>query len=223
MPRVNYLKREEQIKKALDEYRAGKFYSIRGCAEAHGIPASTLNHRVKGRRDRITAHQGSQALSPAEEETLCDCVLRLCRQGKPPRNGVIRDMAIAIITARERPLFLNVADISEDGTPKAQPYVAEDWPEHFLARHPATKEERSQAMRKDRHVSNKKESIEGRLRRMLERIIENPVLLPSVREQLVETSEDALTQIALLERENAALRESVSLWKQMAGQETSLI
>ncbi len=223
MQKANYQKREEEIKKALDELRAGKFYSIKACADAHGISPSTLSNRRRGGRDRITAHQGAQALTPAEEDTLSDCILRLCRLGKPPRNGVIRDMAIAIITARDQPFFLNITELSENGAPKTLAYVAEDWPVHFLARHTATREERSRAMKKDRLGGNKKENNEARLRRLLERIIENPILLPSVREQLVETSENALTQIALLERENAALRESASLWKQLAGHENGPI
>ncbi|MCJ1363023.1 hypothetical protein MMC16_002129 [Acarospora aff. strigata] len=224
MPKHDYAKREELIQKALVDFQSKKSDTITGAAVAHGVPKSTLFHRIQGRRDRATAHQHVQLLNPEEEEVLCQQILLRCRQGWPPRKDAIRDMAIAIIQGRDRPFTLDPDDdnnIDPSMSPTTQALVGKEWPDNFLKRHPATKGERTKALMKDRRVSNRKETTEERYRRSLKRIIENPTLLPTVKEQLEEVSEQVLSQIDLLERENNALREALALRKERASLEQS--
>jgi len=225
MTRRDCAQREELVQKALADYHSKKYDSISRAAIAYGIPKSTLIHRVQGRRDRITAHQHVQILSPEEEEDLCKYILGLCREGKPPRKDEIRDMAITIVQRRNEPFQIdpNNGNINTDASisPTVRAPVGQEWPDNFLNRHPLTKEERSKALKKDRHVSNRIETTAERYRRTIKRLIDNPTILPTVRVKLEEVTEQVVTQFGLLEQENAALREALAVRKERLGLEKS--
>lgn len=215
MKRRDYAEREERMQKALADYYSKKYNSISAAAAAYDIPNSTLIHRVRGRQDRHTAHQHSQTLSPAEEEDLCRYILGLCREGKAPRKDEIRDMAITIVQRRNEPFLIepNNGDASNDtsGSTTGRAPVGQEWPEGFLNRHPEMKEERTKALMKTRHVSNRIESTAERYRRTIKRTIDNPTILPTVKEKLEEVTEQLVTQFGMLEKENAALREALTV------------
>lgn len=223
MTRRDYAKREERIQQALADYGSKKYDSISAAATAHDIPKSTLIHRVRGRRDRVTAHQHHQTLSPEEEEDLCKYILGLCREGKAPRKDEIRDMAITIVQRRNEPFQMDLNDGSPSNDPSASTTarapVGQEWPEGFLNRHPVMKEERTKALMKVRHPSSRIESTAERYRRTIKRAIDNPTILPTVREKLEELTGQLVTQFGLLERENAALREALTVRKERLGLE----
>ena len=50
--------------------KSGKKVSIRGAAEAHGIPFSTLHDRINGATTMRKAHTKQQLLSPTDEKAV---------------------------------------------------------------------------------------------------------------------------------------------------------
>ena len=52
--------REQNLKIALADFKAGKFKSGRQAAIAYGIPPSTFNDRLNGKEPRQIVHQREQ-------------------------------------------------------------------------------------------------------------------------------------------------------------------
>ena len=69
------LDREKRLEKAASEV-AANLKSLRRAARDHGVPITTLHHRVKKTRKSYSeAHVDEQLLSPTQEKVLVDWIL----------------------------------------------------------------------------------------------------------------------------------------------------
>ena len=112
-------KREESIQKTLQEFKSGKFSSLRATSKAYKIPLSTLADRNAGRPTRQLAQQNHQRLTPKEEGFLVEWIIEQDNQGFPPTHIRTREMAERILR------------IHDDSQP-----LGEKWVTHFIQRHP---------------------------------------------------------------------------------------
>jgi hypothetical protein len=78
---------------ALAAYRNGEYTSIRKCAYAFNIPASTLSDRLSTRTSYTNLHELQQILSTVEEKALLKAITRLSKSGCPITLLLIRDLA----------------------------------------------------------------------------------------------------------------------------------
>jgi hypothetical protein len=93
---------ENTLLTALTAYRNGEYTSIRKCAYAFNIPASTLSNRLLIRTSRSKLNELQQILSTAEEKTFLKVVTRLSKSGCPITLPLIRDLAEEIRLSRFR-------------------------------------------------------------------------------------------------------------------------
>ena len=85
--------KNERVEAVLKEYHEKKFESVAAAAEAHEVPESTLQARVKGRKSRAEAKEEMQLLAKAEEDTLVQWILDVSKAGYPPRKPQVWEMA----------------------------------------------------------------------------------------------------------------------------------
>ena len=83
---------DEDLTAALAAYRNSEYTSIRKCAYAFNIPASTLSDRLSTRTSRSKSHESQKILSTAEEKTLLKAITRLSKLGCPITLSLIRDL-----------------------------------------------------------------------------------------------------------------------------------
>ena len=96
--KVRTKKQSTQLEKAVKAWKARQFSSLRKCAEALGVPYSTLRGRViGGRKSYVDAHKGRQLLSVAEEKSIVKCIEGLDKRGLPPRVEMVSELAIKIL------------------------------------------------------------------------------------------------------------------------------
>ncbi|KAJ6258131.1 hypothetical protein Dda_7047 [Drechslerella dactyloides] len=86
---------EIRIAEAITAWEDIPGLSLNAAARNHGVPASTLKHRVNGRRPRIQRplRAPQQALTLIQEEAISKWIARLYNWGYPPRYNLIRSMA----------------------------------------------------------------------------------------------------------------------------------
>jgi hypothetical protein len=84
---------EDTLVTAITAYRNGEYTSIRKCAYAFNIPASTLSDRLLTRTSYSKSHESQKILSTAEEETLLKAITRLSKSGYPITLLLTRDLA----------------------------------------------------------------------------------------------------------------------------------
>lgn len=117
----NQIDREEAIRRAIEEIKAGRL-SQRQASATYGIPKSTLQGRMNGREDRQTAHVHEQALSPAQEAEIVAWCDQMERRFLPVRLSHLRDYAEAILRGQHGP--------------NADNMLSEHWDDRFQQRHP---------------------------------------------------------------------------------------
>jgi hypothetical protein len=83
---------EEDLTTALAAYRNGEYTSIRKCAYAFKILASTLSDRLLTRTFYSKLYKSQKILSTAEEKTLLKAITRLSKLGCPITLLLIRDL-----------------------------------------------------------------------------------------------------------------------------------
>ena len=93
---------EETLTNAITAYRNSEYTSIRKCAYAFNIPASTLSDRLSTRTSRSKSHELQKILSTAEEGTLLKTITRLSNSGYPITLPLTRDLAKEIRLSRFR-------------------------------------------------------------------------------------------------------------------------
>jgi hypothetical protein len=93
---------EDTLTIALAAYRNGEYTSIRKCAYAFNIPASTLSDRLSTRTLYAKSHESQQILSTAEEKALLKAITRLSKLGCPITLPLTRDLAEEIRLSRLR-------------------------------------------------------------------------------------------------------------------------
>lgn len=103
--------------------------SIRNVAHTFEVPRSSLGHRIKGRRDAKTYHQGRQRLTVLEEASLVKWMTQLMNWGWPLSISQLERMATHLLICKG------------DREPLGQ-----HWYEAFLARHPDFRLEYSKAL-----------------------------------------------------------------------------
>ena len=67
-----------RLQLAIDEIRKNPGISQREIARIYGVPRSTLQARLRGRRDAKTSHEATQRLSVEEEQGLLTWIDRDC-------------------------------------------------------------------------------------------------------------------------------------------------
>jgi hypothetical protein len=112
--------RERNIEAAIQDYRTGRYSSVRAAAKAYGISRTTLQARVNGRTNRATSHEYRQRLTPAQETFLVQWILDEESYGRPPTHARLRQMATRLLSA--------------GGETRA---LGKNWTEGFLSRNTA--------------------------------------------------------------------------------------
>jgi len=110
---------EVAIQNAIRDLISGVYTSQRSAAKAWGIPRSTLQDRMKGRRPHKIAHQQQQRLTPDQEEFLVEWIIDEDSRAQPPSHQRVREMAIRILKS------------NGDRCP-----LGHKWVENFLHRQP---------------------------------------------------------------------------------------
>ncbi|KAG8739621.1 hypothetical protein FRC12_016258 [Ceratobasidium sp. 428] len=104
--------KEEQVAQAVREAREAQAtrvaaskgkpaVTLEEVAEKHGVPVSTLGHRVNGRQSRRQAHERQQKLTNAQEEALVQWVIFRGAMGNPMSKEEIRSYANTILGGRD--------------------------------------------------------------------------------------------------------------------------
>jgi hypothetical protein len=93
---------EATLTMALTAYRTGEYTSVRKCAYAFNIPASTFANRLTRATSCTKLHESQQILSAAEEKTLLKTIFRLSKSGCPITLLLTRDLAEEIRLSRFR-------------------------------------------------------------------------------------------------------------------------
>ena len=162
--------------------------SGRQLAAVHGIPSSTLGHRLRGRPDRSRGHAGQAALLEEEEEAIVVAIERLCDWHWAPSLSCMRFMA---------------QDVLRDRAVQSQPNLGEHWPDRFLKRHPKLKITWTEALSNARAAAGLPVHIEHWMEKLQTYLSENH-LRPSDLWNMDETG----VQISGVHRKKVGLRRS---------------
>ena len=89
-----------RLQLAIEELAKNPGISQREIARLYGVPQSTLQARLKGRRAAKHYHQAAQRLSVHEEQALIDWIERMTSWGWPPRIQHLEGMARSLLNAK---------------------------------------------------------------------------------------------------------------------------
>ena len=89
--------RENMIHHAIDDVKTGVLPSQNAAADAYGLPRSTLQERIKGRKNARESHAHQQRLAPEQEEFLVEWILEEDQRGYPPSHSRAREMAARVL------------------------------------------------------------------------------------------------------------------------------
>lgn len=81
---------------AIHEVELSEHVSIRSIANGHAIPPSTLQGRLNGATDAVSAQVSRQKLSPDQEKWLAQWIIEEHSLWRAPSHPVVRDMANCI-------------------------------------------------------------------------------------------------------------------------------
>ena len=71
------------IPMAAEKYNCGQYKSVRACAKAHGVSATTLQVRLDGRGTHAESNEANQLLTWAEESVLAHRYTEVTENGLP--------------------------------------------------------------------------------------------------------------------------------------------
>ena len=91
---------EDQLQLAIEDYRQGKFTSIRKAAEAYDIYHQTMSNRINGIPTLNNAQQKNRKLSVSEELALVQWILSIDERGMSPTIDYTRQMASLLLAKR---------------------------------------------------------------------------------------------------------------------------
>jgi hypothetical protein len=97
--------------------------------ESSPVPASTLWHRSHGRPSKKEAAAQKQYLTPSEEKTLADYILRWAERGHPVSVKLVRHLGWTIARKRSSAFQILLDDVTIRPPGK-------NWPQGFYKRHP---------------------------------------------------------------------------------------
>src|SRR5215469_10375112 len=89
--------RENMIRLAINDVKSSVLLSQNSAADAYGVPRSTLQDRIKGRKNARESHSHQQRLAPEQEEFLADWILEEDQRGYPPSHSRAREMAARVL------------------------------------------------------------------------------------------------------------------------------
>ncbi|EED12237.1 conserved hypothetical protein [Talaromyces stipitatus ATCC 10500] len=121
-----YLIKQEGLKEsAIRDLQSSKIQSGCKAARVYGLPRTSLQGRLKGRRPLAESNATKRKLTSTEEETLIKRVLSLTKRGYPPRPIFIENWANLLLANR-----------GSDGPIER---VGINWKSTFINRHPEVK------------------------------------------------------------------------------------
>lgn len=124
---------EQRIQLAIDFLKSHDTASVRQAATTFGVPRSTLQDRMAGRKPNKTSKQSMQRLSPEEEESIVRCILQMGAWGWPMTITALETLATTLLNDKG------------DKDP-----LGHNWYKNFLARHPEVKVQRSRNLDQSR-------------------------------------------------------------------------
>ena len=89
-----------RLQLAIEEIRKNPGISLREIARIYGVPRSTLQARLGGRRDAKTSHEATQRLSVEEEQGLITWIDRMTAWGWPPSIQHLEGMTKSLLKAK---------------------------------------------------------------------------------------------------------------------------
>jgi hypothetical protein len=155
---------EAKIQEAIQAYQSKKYRSVRATGRAYSIPASTLQDRLNGRTSRSTAHESTQILSNAEEQTLVRWISRLCRTGFPASPMLVVKMAEEVRQSRFQ--------LSQSPPSNLRP-IGEHWIDRFRTRHPEIQGIWTRQIDSVRHNATNTETVQTWFKAVTELYIEH--------------------------------------------------
>lgn len=111
------------------------------------LPASTKWHRAHGRSTREQSAASRQLLTPPEEESLVEYVLRMSRNGYPLQVKHLRSLASVLLSQRAK-------NRDAANAPAERTLPGKNWPQAFYKRHPELTSRRLKAIDWKRHEHN---------------------------------------------------------------------
>ena len=102
--RAQSTSRKDRISLAVASYHNNPKQSIYALAKAYDVPKSTLQTRLRGVQPRSETVSAKRKLSPIEEQSLVQWILKLDQRGFPPHIIDVRRMADALLAARGQDL-----------------------------------------------------------------------------------------------------------------------
>ncbi|USP78806.1 hypothetical protein yc1106_06231 [Curvularia clavata] len=121
-PRAQSTSRKDRTSLAAASYHNNPNQSIHALAKAYDVPKSTLQTRLRGVQPRSETASAKRKLSPIEEQSLVQWILKLDKRGFPPHIIDVRRMADVLLAARGQ-------------DPPPQP-VGKNWVSRFIQSQP---------------------------------------------------------------------------------------
>ncbi|KAM0709946.1 hypothetical protein Q7P35_002308 [Cladosporium inversicolor] len=120
---------EDTLITALTAYRNSEYSSIRKCAYAFNVPASTLSGRLSTRTSYSKSHESQKILSTTEEQTLLKAITRLSESG----------YLITLSLTRELAEEIRLSCFRLSSTPTSYPPISKRWIDKLRKRYPELK------------------------------------------------------------------------------------
>jgi len=98
MPKTISKEREIDPARAMSEFEAGHFRSIRSAASAYGLPYTTLRDRLRGAQPCQEAHRNQQLLTVEEEKAIVRFCGKLDDLGHPLSLPIVKRLAAAMLS-----------------------------------------------------------------------------------------------------------------------------
>ncbi|OKO98095.1 hypothetical protein PENSUB_9531 [Penicillium subrubescens] len=138
-------------------------------SKSSGIPSSTLRDRDHGRISKKERAVEQQYLTPQEEKSLLEYVLRLSKNGYPLPVKFLRALAWEI--ARRRSSHMQIPVANEATRPPGK-----NWPQAFYHRHPQLTSRTLKAIDWKRHDHNIYDKVQEWFR-VIKTELDNPAIL----------------------------------------------
>jgi len=135
---------DKEVNDAVEALQQGQYSLIADASRATGVSHERLRRRVHGSKLSNSRGGLNKALTPAQEEALCQFIRRCDTLGRPAKKRFIRAAANSICR--------------QLGYSKP---VSKDWTYRFLKWHPELHRKRTKPLSAERQAAQDKETIEG--------------------------------------------------------------
>jgi len=89
--------REHMISQAISDLNSGILPSQKSAAAGYNVPRTTLQERLKGRKNARASHEHQQRLTGNQEEFFVEWILEEDQRGYPPSHARAREIATRIL------------------------------------------------------------------------------------------------------------------------------